>query len=122
MIVRLLPLLLLAACSIAPPPPTPEAVAVPALEEEGRIALLDPAQAAFCVSQDMPASQVLLVQDGASVRPAGPPGYALTLLEDAEPGLTWRLLVAANTADPRATAMQLRQALAGCLGRLGRVT
>jgi hypothetical protein len=126
MTIRLLPLLLslatLGACAIAPPPPEADAIAAPALEEAGRIALADPAQAAFCVSQDMPESQVLLVQDGAAVRPAAGPDYALTLVFAAEESLAWRLLVAGGAADPGATATRLRRALAGCMGRLARST
>ncbi len=122
MILRLLPLALLAACAIAPPPEAPDAVAAPAVEEAGRIAQVDPARAAFCVSQDMPDSHVLLVQDGAAVRPAAGPDYALTLVLAEEQSLAWRLLVASGVADPAATAARLRQALAGCMGRIGRDT
>lgn len=124
MTLRLLPLALLgAACSIAPPPPAPDPIAAPAVQEEGQLALADAAQAAFCVSQDIPASFVELIQDGATVRPATGPAYALMLLQPEGGGVVaWRLLVAAGAPDPGATAVGLRRALADCLGRLGRTT
>lgn len=118
----LLTTLLLGACAIAPPPAEPDPVDTAALEEAGEIALADAAQAAFCISQDMPDSQVVMLQDGASVRPAAGPAYALTLAPAEDSRLAWRLLVQAGASTPDATAARLRQALAGCLGRLGRST
>jgi hypothetical protein len=123
MTVRLLPLALLAgACAIAPPPPAPDPIAAPVLREEGQLALSDPAQTAFCVSQEMPASLVELIQDGATVRPATVPTYALVLTGPEQGRVAWRLLVADRASDPEATALRLRRALADCLGRLGRST
>lgn len=122
-----LPFLLLAsACAIAPPPPAPDPLGAAAIVEDGQVALAaEPAEAAFCVSQDLPPSRVELVQDGAAVRPAATaavPDYALLLTRPVpEQATAWRLLVAAG---PRAegTALGLRRALADCLGRLGRTT
>ena len=120
--IALLATLLLGACAIAPPPAEPDPIDAAAVREEGEIALADAAQAAFCVSQDVPDSQVVMLQDGASVRPAAGPAYALTLAPAEESRLAWRLLVTAGASEPDATAARLRQALAVCLGRLGRST
>jgi hypothetical protein len=109
-----------AACAIPAAPPAPEAIAAPALREEGQLALADPVRAAFCTSQALPLSLVLLVRDGASVRPAAGADYALTLLQAGEDRVAWRLLVGPGLPDPGATALRLRQALAGCLGGPGR--
>ena len=123
MTLRLLPLALLgAACSIAMPPPAPDPIAAPAVREEGQLALADAAQAAFCVSQDVPISFVELIQDGATVRPASGEAYALMLVQPEGGVVAWRLLVAEGVSDPGATAVGLRRALADCLGRLGRST
>jgi hypothetical protein len=118
---RLLPsLLLLVACAVAPPPPEPDTIAAPVVEESGRIAAVDPARAAFCASLDIPDSQVVMVRDGAALRPAAGQDYALTLVLAGEQSLAWRLRVAQGAEDPAGTAARLRAALTGCVEVLGR--
>ena len=115
----------LAGCAIAPRPPSPDPIQGGA-RTEGKLDGASPAQAAFCVSQEVPLSYVLLISDGASVRPAPgvwpviEPGYALTLRR-AEGGVSW-LRQAGETADPATTAAlagELDRALAACAPVLG---
>ena len=121
-----LPLLLapLAGCAIAPRPPSPDPIQG-GIRLEGEIERASPAQAAFCVSQEVPLSYVLLVSDGASVRPvpgiwpAIEPGYALTLRR-AETGTTWLHQVGeAELSTAAAIAERLDRALAVCAPTLG---
>ena len=117
---------LLAGCAIPPPPPAPDPIRA-ALVEEGRLPLPDPAWAAFCVSQEVPASLVELMPSGAAVRPAASGGdaYALVLRRaptDLADAVAWRLLVAEPRPQAEDTVRHLRGALGGCLGRLGRGT
>ncbi len=116
----LLGMLAAAGCAIAPRPPSPDPIAG-GNRLEGRLEGASPAQAAFCVSQGVPLSYVLLVSDGAAVRPAPgnwpaiDPGYALTLRRS-EGGVAW-LRQVGETADPStaaAIADRLDRALADC--------
>lgn len=123
-----LPLLLLAAaggCAIPQPPPSPDPIGG-GTRAEGKLDGASPALAAFCVSQGVPLSHVLLVSDGAAVRPAPgvrpavDPGYALTMRR-AEGGVAW-LRQVGEAADPEtaaAIADRLDRALAACAPVLG---
>ena len=119
---------LLAGCTIAPPPAPPDLVQQASLREEGQVALPDAAQAAFCASQDLPETLVLLLEDGAAVRPAeglaGPrqPPYAMMLTQAEEGVVAWRLLVAEPGPSGPDLMLRLRAVLANCLARLGRTT
>jgi hypothetical protein len=123
-LLRALPLLA-SGCAIAPRPPSPDPIQG-GVRAEGKLEGAAPAQAAFCVSQDVPESLVQLIQDGAAVRPApgvGRPDYALMLTQQEQPGtVAWKLLVAEPGEAAAARATQLRGALANCLGLLGRPT
>ena len=110
---------LLAGCAIAPRPPSPDPIQG-GTRLEGRLDGASPAQTAFCVSQEVPLSYVLLISDGAAVRPAPgtwpavEPGYALTLRRS-EAGTTWLRQV--GEADPATAAViadRLDRALADC--------
>ena len=115
-----LPLLgLLAGCAIASRPPSPDPIQG-GTRLEGRFNGANPAQVAFCVSQGVPLSYVLLVSDGAAVRPAPgtwpavEPGYALTLRRT-EAGTTWlRQVGQAERSPAAAIAARLDSALAEC--------
>ena len=117
----LLALLLVAGCSIPRPPPSPEPIAGGGARQEGRLGGgASPAQAAFCVSQRVPLSLVVLTSDGAAVRPApgtlaaGAPDYALTVRRS-EDGTTWlRQVGDAEPARVAAAADRLDAALAAC--------
>ena len=120
-----LPLLgLPAGCSIPPRPPSPDPIE-DGTRLEGRLDGANPAQAAFCVSQEVPLSYVLLVSDGAAVRPAPgtwpaiEPGYALTLRRS-EAGTAWlRQVGEAEPSTAAALAGRLGRALAECAPALG---
>ena len=115
-----LPLLgLLAGCAIASRPPSPDPIQG-GVRLEGRFNGASPAQVAFCVSQGVPLSYVLLISDGAAVRPAPgtwpaiEPGYALTLRRT-EAGTTWlRQVGQAEPSTAAAIADRLDRALAEC--------
>ena len=111
---------LAAGCSIVRPPPSPDPIEG-GIRAEGKLDGAGPAEAAFCVSQEVPLSYVLLISDGASVRPAPgvwpaiEPGYAVTLRRS-EGGTTW-LRQVGETAEPAtaaAIADRLDRALAAC--------
>ncbi len=120
-----LPLLgLLAGCAIAPRPPSPDPIGG-GTRLEGKLDGASPSQAAFCVSREVPLSYVLLISDGAAVRPvpglwpAIQPGYALTLRRS-EGGVTWlRQVGEAEPSTAAAIADRLDRALAGCAPALG---
>lgn len=108
-----------AGCSVAPRPPSPDPIGG-GTRAEGKLDGAGPAQTAFCVSQGVPLSYVLLTSDGAAVRPvpgvwpAIDPGYALTLRR-AEGGVTWlRQVGEAEPATAAAIAARLDGALAEC--------
>ena len=110
---------LLAGCAVAPRPPSPDPIQG-GTRAEGKLDDASPARTAFCVSQGMPLSYVLLTSDGAAVRPvpgvwpAIDPGYALTLRRT-EGGVTWLRQV--GEADPATAAViadRLDRALADC--------
>ena len=116
---------LLAGCSIPPRPPSPDPIQG-GTRLEGRLDGASPAQTAFCVSQEVPLSYVLLISDGAAVRPAPgvwpaiQPGYAVTMRR-VEGGVSWVRQVG-ETADPAtaaAIADRLDRALAACAPVLG---
>ena len=119
-------MLLAAGCAIPPPPPSPDPIRG-GLVQEGRLAAADPAETAFCVSQAVPISHVLLVSDGAAVRPApgvvaaDSPDYPLTLRRGAEapPGLDWRLQVASTEPGAAAAAERLTGTFFGCAAQSG---
>jgi hypothetical protein len=127
-VTRALPLLLLSAaagCAIPQQPPSPDPIQG-GTQVEGRLDGASPVLAAFCVSQEVPLSYVLLVSDGAAVRPAPgvwpviEPGYAVTVRRS-EGGVTW-LRQVGETADPAtaaAIADRLDRALAACAPVLG---
>ena len=115
---------LLAGCAVAPRPPSPDPIEGGA-RLEGRLGSASPAQAAFCVSREMPLSYVVLISDGAAVRPApgawaaGQPDYALTLRRS-EAGTIWLRQV--GEAEPSTTAIiadRLDRALADCAAASG---
>ena len=116
----LLLLFLVAGCSIPQRPPSPDPIGGGA-RQEGRLGGdASPAQAAFCVSQKVPLSLVVLTSDGAAVRPApgalaaGAPDYALTVRRS-EDGTTWlRQVGDAEPAWVAAAAHRLDAALAAC--------
>jgi hypothetical protein len=115
---------LLAGCAIAPRPPSPDPIQG-GTRAEGRLDGASPARTAFCVSQGVPLSYVLLISDGAAVRPvpgvwpAIDPGYALTLRR-AEGGVTWlRQVGDADPATAAAIAERLDRALAECSSVVG---
>ena len=116
--------LLAGGCAIAPRPPSPDPIQG-GIRAEGKLDGAGPAQAAFCVSQAVPLSYVLLVSDGAAVRPvpgvwpAIEPGYAVTLRR-AEGGATWvRQVGGADAATAAAIAERLDRALAECSSVVG---
>ena len=116
--------LLLAGCAVAPRPPSPDPIQG-GTRAEGKLDGASPARTAFCVSQGMPLSYVLLTSDGAAVRPvpgvwpAIEPGYALTLRR-AESGTTWlRQVGEAEPSTAAAVAERLDRALAVCAPTLG---
>ena len=95
------------------------------IRAEGKREAASPAQAAFCASQEVPLSYVLLVSDGAAVRPAPgtwpaiEPGYALTLRRS-EAGIAWlRQVGEAELSTAAALADRLDRALAECAPMLG---
>lgn len=111
---------LLASCAVSAPPPSPDPFVGGARQEGALGRDASPSQAAFCVSQGVPLSHVLLTTDGAAVRPApgsraaGDPDYALTLRQS-EAGTTWlRQVGDADAARAAFTAYRLDRALAGC--------
>jgi hypothetical protein len=115
---------LLAGCAIAPRPPSPDPIQG-GVRAEGKLEGAAPAQAAFCVSQAVPLSYVLLISDGAAVRPAPgvwpaiEPGYAVTLRQ-AEGGVAWvRQVGEADPATTAAIAERLDRALAECSSVVG---
>ena len=125
-LLRALPILgpLLAGCAVAPRPPSPDPIQGGA-RLEGRLAGAGPAQAAFCVSQRVPLSYVLLTSDGAAVRPAPgfwpavEPGYAVTLRRS-EGGAVWlRQVGEAQPSTAAALADRLDRALAECSSATG---
>ncbi len=118
---------LLAGCSIPPRPPSPDPIQG-GTRLEGRLDGASPAQTAFCVSQEVPLSYVLLISDGAAVRPAPgtwpavEPGYALTLRRS-EAGTTWlRQVGEAGPSTAAALAGRLDRALAECTPALGKAS
>ena len=118
---------LLAGCSIAPRPPSPDPIQG-GIRAEGKIDGTGPAQAAFCVSQAVPLSYVSLTSDGAAVRPvpgvwpAIEPGYAVTLRQ-AQGGAAWvRQVGGADPATAVAIAERLDRALAECSSVVGGAT
>lgn len=122
-----LPILLLAAtgCAIPQQPPSPDPIQG-GTRAEGRLDGASPVLAAFCVSQEVPLSYVLLVSDGAAVRPAPgvwpaiDPGYALTMRRS-DGGVAWVRQVG-ETADPvtaAAIADRFDRALAACAPVVG---
>ena len=120
----LLGLLLAAGCAIPPRPPSPDPIGG-GTRVEGKLEGASPAQAAFCVSREVPLSYVMLISDGAAVRPvpgvwpAIDPGYALTLRRT-EAGTTWlRQVGEAEPSTAAAIADRLDRALAGCAPALG---
>lgn len=123
-LIRASPLLLAVGCAVAPPPPSPDPFAGGA-RAEGRLGDSVPAETAFCVSRGVPLSTVLLVSDGAAVRPApgalaaGQPDYALTLRRS-EGGIAWVRQVG-DAAPPAAMAAaeRLDGALADCASAPG---
>ena len=105
-------------------PPSPDPIQG-GIRAEGKLDGAGPAQAAFCVSQAVPLSYVLLVSDGAAVRPvpgvwpAIEPAYAVTLRR-AEGGATWvRQVGGADPATAAALAERLDRALAECSSVVG---
>ena len=118
-------LALLAGCAVSRPPPSPDPIEG-GTRLEGGLGDASPSQTAFCVSQSVPLSYVVLTSDGAAVRPApgtrtaGEPDYAVTLRQS-DAGTTWLRQVgeAAEPARVAVTAYQLDGALAGCAGTLG---
>ncbi len=116
--------LALAGCAVAPRPPSPDPIQG-GTRAEGRLDGASPALTAFCVSQKVPLSYVMLTSDGAAVRPAPgvwpavDPGYALTLRR-AENGATWlRQVGEADPATAAVIAERLDRALAGCASVAG---
>ncbi len=114
----------LAGCSIPPRSPSSDPIEG-GTRLEGRLDGASPAQAAFRVSQEVPLSYVLLVSDGAAVRPAPgtwpavEPGYALTLRRS-EAGATWlRQVGEAEPSTVAAIADRLDRAVAECAPALG---
>ncbi len=115
---------LLVGCAVAPPPPSPDPIEDGA-RLEGRLEGAGPAEAAFCVSQEVPLSYVLLISDGAAVRPAPgtwpamEPGYAVTLRRSGG-GATWlRQVGEAEPSTAAAIADRLDRALAACAPAAG---
>ena len=111
--------LLGAGCAVPPRPPSPDPIQV-GTRLEGRLDGAGAAQAAFCVSQEVPLSYVLLISDGAAVRPAPgtwpamQPGYAVTLRRS-EGGARWlRQVGEAEPSTAAAIADRLDHALAVC--------
>ena len=118
---------LLAGCSIPPRPPSPDPIQG-GTRLEGRLDGASPARAAFCVSQEVPLSYVLLISDGGAVRPAPgtwpavEPGYALTLRRS-EAGTTWlRQVGEAGPSTAAALTGRIDRALAGCTPALGKAS
>jgi hypothetical protein len=116
--------LVAAGCAIAPQPPSPDPIQG-GIRLEGRLDGASPAQLAFCVSQEVPLSYVLLVSDGAAVRPAPgvwsaiEPGYALTLRRT-DAGTAWlRQVGEVEPATVAAIADRLDRALAECASTAG---
>jgi hypothetical protein len=111
---------LAAGCAIPPPPPSPDPIGG-GERLEGRLdTSASPAQAAFCVSQGVPLSRVVLLSDGAAVRPAPgargaeEPDYALTVRRS-DDGATWLRQVGGGEATRTAVAAhRLDDALAAC--------
>jgi len=117
-------LALLAGCAIAPRPPSPDPIRG-GIRQEGRLDGASPAEVAFCVSQEVPLSYVLLISDGAAVRPvpgvwpAIEPGYALTLRRT-DAGTAWlRQVGEAEPSMAAAIADRLDRALADCASAAG---
>ena len=118
-------LALLAGCAVSRPPPSPDPIEG-GTRLEGGLGDASPSQTAFCVSQSVPLSYVVLTSDGAAVRPApgtrtaGEPDYAVTLRQS-DAGTTWLRQVgeAAEPSRAAVTAYQLDGALAGCAGTIG---
>ena len=120
----LLPLAILG-CSIPPPPPEPDPFPV-GYRKDGQLTPPDAAQAASCVSQQVPGSIVELRRDGPAVRPAPGtvepgrrPDYALLLRRQDQGVVAWHLLVAETGPAAAALAQDLNRALADCAARLG---
>jgi hypothetical protein len=116
---------LLTGCAVSRSPPSPDPIEG-GTRLEGGLGDASPSQTAFCVSQGVPLSYVVLTSDGAAVRPApgsrtaGEPDYAVTLRQS-DAGTTWLRQVgeAAEPARAAVTAYQLDSALAGCAGTIG---
>jgi hypothetical protein len=112
----------LAGCAVAAPPPSPDPIAGGARLEGALAPDASPPQTAFCVSQAVPLSYVVLTSDGAAVRPApgtiaaGEPDYAVTLRRS-RAGATWVRQVgdAAPPSRVAVTAYRLDSALARCI-------
>lgn len=116
----LLPPLLAPACAVSPEPPSPDPTAG-GVRREGRPEGAGPAQFAFCVSQEVQPSLVVLPPDGAAVRPVradGGPDYAPTL-HRAEGGVAWvrQVAEAEPAAAAAAVADRLDRALDVCANR-----
>jgi hypothetical protein len=115
---------LLGACAVSRQPPSPDPIEGGA-RLEGGLGDASPSQIAFCVSQGVPLSYVVLTSDGAAVRPApgtltlGEPDYAL-VLRQSDGGTTWlRQVGEAEPSRAEVTAYRLDSALAGCAGASG---
>jgi hypothetical protein len=115
----------LAGCATPRPPPSTDPIEGGARLEGALDGADGPSQAAFCVSQGVPLSYVVLISDGASVRPAagsrtdGALDYALTFRRS-DTGITWlRQVGEAEPAAVAAVAFRLDRALAGCAARRG---
>jgi len=120
-------LALLAGCAVSRRPPSPDPIEGGA-RLEGGLGNASPSQTAFCVSQGVPLSYVVLTSDGAAVRPTpgtltpGEPDYAL-ILRQSDTGTTWlRQVGEAEPTRADVTAYQLDSALAGCAGSIGGAT
>jgi hypothetical protein len=117
-------LALLAGCAVSRPPPSPDPIEGGA-RLEGGLGDASPSQTAFCVSQMVPLSYVVLISDGAAVRPApgslapGAPDFALTIRQSGS-GTTWlRQVAEAEPPGAAAAAHQLDSALADCASDIG---